>query len=84
MLSNSEIDNSTYICNGADGKDAEIETEESLSSVGTWYQEGYDTIVTGGWHCKEYESGSKLKLSITQFQGDLNINQNPPYETKPL
>ena len=48
MLSNSEIDNSTYICNGADGKDAEIETEESLSSVGTWYQEGYGTIVTGG------------------------------------
>ena len=167
VLSDSEIDNSTYICNGTDGQDAEVETEESLSPVGVWYQEGYGTItgtlndnngvlydttydntndylderrliitnefyfhfsrqdndvvggnfewvtqegncmivdnlilvfddngeiistnngtiVTGEWHYEIYESGSKLKLSRAQFEGDLNINQSVPYETKPL
>ena len=44
VLSDSEIDNSTYICNGTDGQDAEVETEESLSPVGVWYLEGTGSI----------------------------------------
>ena len=44
VLSDSEIDNSTYICNGTDGQDAEVETEESLSPVGVWYLEGTGLI----------------------------------------